>query len=93
VFVGVTEQLPASAGHCALLEQADAVELQVPVPGQSAAVWQAALLLLHVPAGHVVVSVHVPHSLWQRLQPGGSHEVVQDCGGGGTQVGETTLHV
>ena len=52
-----------------------------------------ALLLLHVPAGHVVASVQVPHSLWQRLQPGGSQAVVQDCGGGGTHVGETILQV
>jgi hypothetical protein len=77
-----------------LLAHADRVLLHVPVLGQSASIWHAALLLLHWPGGQVVTMVQVGgHSVVQRLQPGGSQSEVQLLGFGSTHTGETTLHV
>jgi hypothetical protein len=90
----VREHVPASVGHCGLLVQTALLTLHVPVGGQSAAIEHAAplvLLLLHVPRGHVVSSVQVPHSLVQRLQPGGFQLVVQVAGGGGVHTGAPRL--
>jgi len=76
------------------LAHADRVLLQVPALGQSASIWQAALLLLHWPGGQVVTMVQVGgHSVVQRLQPGGSQSEVQLLGSGSTHTGETMLHV
>jgi hypothetical protein len=88
------EQVPASVGHCGLLVQPKPLTLQAPVGGQSVAIVHAAplvLLLLHVPGGHVVSSVQVPHSSVQRLQPGGFQLVVQVAGLGGTHTGTPIL--
>ena len=90
----VREHVPASVGHCGLLVQPAPLTLQVPVVAQSAATSHAApllLLLLHVPRGHVVSSVQVPHSSVQRLQPGGFQLVVQVAGLGGTHTGTPIL--
>ena len=66
--------------------------LQVPLAVQSAAVLQLISgLLLHVPRGHVVLSVQMGHSTTHRLHPGGSQFVVQVVGSGGLQVGATRL--
>jgi hypothetical protein len=82
------------AGHCPLLVHADRVLLHEPVPGQSASIWHAALLLLHWPGGQVVTMVQVGgHSVVQRLHPGGSQSAVQVAGFGSTHTGETRLHV
>jgi hypothetical protein len=92
--VGTREHVPASVGHCGLLVQTALLTLHVPVGGQSAAIWHAAplvLLLLHVPGGHVVSSVQVPHSSVQRLQPGGFQVVVQVLGGAATHTGVPRL--
>jgi hypothetical protein len=90
----VREHVPASVGHCGLLVQTALLTLHVPVGGQSAAIEHAAplvLLLLHVPGGHVVSSLQGPHSLMQRLQPGGFQSVVQVAGGGGVHTGAPRL--
>jgi hypothetical protein len=90
------EHVPATVGHCALpgIVQTALLTLHVPVGGQSVAIVHAAplvLLLLHVPGGHVVSSVQVPHSSVQRLQPGGFQSVVQVAGGGGVHTGAPRL--
>jgi hypothetical protein len=94
---GTTEQVPARVGHSAGSEpaivQALPPMLQVPVLGQSLALPQLAPLLLHLPGGQVVLSVHIGHSSPVHGQtPGGSQSVVQSEGLGGTQVGATILH-
>ena len=89
---GTTEQVPACVGHWLESVQALPSTLQVPELGQSAAVAQLALLLLHFPGGHVVISVHTGHSSPTHGQtPGGSHAVVHVAGFGGIQVGATRL--
>jgi hypothetical protein len=94
VLAGVTEQCPATAGHCALLVHADRVLLHDPVLGQSALIWQAALLLVHWPGGQLLTILQVGgHSVVQRLHPGGSQSDVQVAGSGGTHTGETRLQV
>ena len=88
------EHVPASVGHIGLLVQTALLTLHRPVGGQSAAIEHAAplvLLLLHVPGGHVVSSVQVPHSSVQRLQPGGFQSVVQVVGRGGVHTGVPRL--
>jgi hypothetical protein len=66
------EQVPGRSPHCALLEHAAPVLLQVPGVGQVAAVVHMLPSVLQLPVGQVVTKLQAPHSLVHVSHPGGS---------------------